>query len=214
VADLRPFARHLRHQRCRHGYVPASIADIQVIANQVANVTLALDPKEVVPDIPKDCTITVSQINRKSFKVQLCMKLQSISFNTRIPTELIEVELDTEGRKWLNSWQDWLAKQYEKQNIEFSTPRVLLNASSVIGGGPRRFPVDKTLLVKSKTLEVQGKTFDVQEKFVRQPPIKELKTTTRTFEFIPIEEVKVIPPPPGLAIFGKVVIPLTVNPVD
>ena len=131
-----------------------------------------------------------------------------------LPSELIEVELDPEGRKWLNTWQDWLARQYEGQNIEFSTPRVLLNASSVIGG-PRKSGVDKTLLVQGKTLEKRERIVDVLEgKIGRQPPIKGLKNTTRTFDFIPIEEVKVIPPPPGLAIFGKAVIPLTVNPVE
>jgi hypothetical protein len=197
------------------GYVPGSAADIQVTANQVATFTLALDPKEVVPDKPAECVITVSQINRRPFKIQLCMMLQSISFNTPIPPELIEVQLDEQGKKWLSGWQDWLAKQYEKQNIEFSTPRVLLNPSSVLGGGggggPKILHIDRAVLDRAA---IKTRAFEVQERIKGPITIKGLKTTTGTFEFIPIDAVKAPPPPAGLAIFGKAVIPLTVKPLD
>ncbi|HKO99541.1 MAG TPA: carboxypeptidase-like regulatory domain-containing protein [Pyrinomonadaceae bacterium] len=188
------------------GFGAKTIADITVTPNQVTPVTVTLTANAPAKEQPEACVITIATVGKKPFRVKLCMKIKNISFRGSQLEGLVLTSLDKAGMKWAAEWQDWLMDEYKDSDIDLAKPKIYVNPTALLGGGGGRL-TDGFFVKEDNPLHRSGKETGIGTgkgtgtgKDVGKGTGKDIGTKRPTFE--------------GVALFGKVAVPLTVESMD
>lgn len=174
------------------GFGAKTVPDVSVTANQTTQVIVSLAAAAPPKAEPEACVTTLITANKKPFRVKLCMKVKSINFRGTGLQDLVVATPDRTGLKWLMDWQGWLADEYRDNDIDLAKPTILINPSSLLGGG--RLKEGVIIMDADPIFHRSGRATGKQGKDLpgrKTPPSVE-----------------------GVALFGKVAVPLTVDALD
>lgn len=179
------------------GYTANAVLDVVVTANQTTDVQVKAQAIQSSKQTPAACVNTKTIVSKSKVTLRVCMNLKGLTFQ-QPRMSLLQVAVDAAGERWLNDWQDYLDDIYRNQNITLATPKLLADATSVLGGG--------------RVVELGDRSFEKITKASRaQKPLAQESIKMTEME---ISKQPASRNPDGYAVFNKMYVPVSIDPID
>jgi hypothetical protein len=186
------------------GFTANAVLDVVVTANQTTDVQVKAQAIQPSKQTPANCVNTKAIVSKSKVTLRVCMNLKDLTFQQPKMT-LLAVAVDDTGERWLNLWQDYLDDIYRNQKITLATPKLLADPTSVLGGG--------------RVVELGDQRFEKITKASRAQKVTtqgsaEMNQASSEVFGIEMNKEIIARNPDGYAVFNKVYVPVSIDPID